>query len=229
MHSHPAHRPTDDSLPHCPLCRAPVSPTAIPDLSVMSAILLAQMVPDFVHDFRTPLRNIQASVETLRDGAIDDPAARDQFLDAIDREVGRLDQIVRMLWIGQWASGPVEIPSQLAEAHRQVDAQFGVDWPVDLNGVADAAGRAAGGYSLLLGVVAYCILRTVSRVSSSHTTIAYALRADRLVGTATVSGVRSMDGPGWNMVRFVALASGATAVAQVADGGLTLRWEYPLV
>ncbi|MFN8556560.1 MAG: histidine kinase dimerization/phospho-acceptor domain-containing protein [Dehalococcoidia bacterium] len=56
---------------------------------------------DFVanvsHELRTPLAGIKAVVETLRDGAIDDPAAAEDFLARVDAEVDRLVQLVEEL------------------------------------------------------------------------------------------------------------------------------------
>ena len=56
---------------------------------------------DFVanvsHELRTPLAGIKAVVETLRDGALDDPTAADEFLGRVDAEVDRLVQLVEEL------------------------------------------------------------------------------------------------------------------------------------
>lgn len=49
------------------------------------------------HELRTPLAGIKAVVETLRDGALDDPPAAAQFLDMVDNEVDRLVQLVEEL------------------------------------------------------------------------------------------------------------------------------------
>jgi two-component system phosphate regulon sensor histidine kinase PhoR len=56
---------------------------------------------DFVanvsHELRTPLAGIKAVVETLRDGALEDREAADQFLEQVDTEVDRLVQLVEEL------------------------------------------------------------------------------------------------------------------------------------
>jgi two-component system, OmpR family, phosphate regulon sensor histidine kinase PhoR len=56
---------------------------------------------DFVanvsHELRTPLAGIKAVVETLRDGAMHDPVAADEFLERVDSEVDRLVQLVEEL------------------------------------------------------------------------------------------------------------------------------------
>lgn len=67
---------------------------------------------DFVanvsHELRTPLAGIKAMVETLRDGALDDRAAADEFLVQVDGEVDRLVQLVEeLLQLARIESGAV--------------------------------------------------------------------------------------------------------------------------
>lgn len=56
---------------------------------------------DFVanvsHELRTPLTALRALVETLQDGAADDPATRSEFLHGIEVEVERMSQIIAEL------------------------------------------------------------------------------------------------------------------------------------
>jgi len=56
---------------------------------------------DFVsnvsHELRTPLASLKALVETLRDGALDDPPAAQRFLNRIEAEVDTMTQIVEEL------------------------------------------------------------------------------------------------------------------------------------
>ncbi len=57
-----------------------------------------QMQTDFVanvsHELRTPLTAVKGTVETLRDGAVDDPEVRDRFLETIENETDRLIRLV---------------------------------------------------------------------------------------------------------------------------------------
>jgi two-component system phosphate regulon sensor histidine kinase PhoR len=59
---------------------------------------LERLRQDFVanvsHELKTPLANIASSVETLSDGAIDEPAIRGQFLDEIASQSARLAVLV---------------------------------------------------------------------------------------------------------------------------------------
>jgi signal transduction histidine kinase len=60
-----------------------------------------QMQVDFVanvsHELRTPLTAVKGTVETLRDGAVDDPQVRDRFLATVENETDRLIRLVNDL------------------------------------------------------------------------------------------------------------------------------------
>jgi signal transduction histidine kinase len=62
-----------------------------------------QVQTDFVanvsHELRTPLTAIKGLVETLRDGAVDDPEVRDRFLESVEGETDRLIRLVNDLLI----------------------------------------------------------------------------------------------------------------------------------
>jgi len=62
---------------------------------------LEQARSDFVanvsHELRTPITSIKGFVETLRDGALDDPQDARRFVDIIDRQANRLDAIIEDL------------------------------------------------------------------------------------------------------------------------------------
>jgi two-component system sensor histidine kinase BaeS len=59
----------------------------------------SQFVSDVSHELRTPLTSIKGLVETLRDGAVDDPAVRDRFLTSVESETDRLIRLVNDLLI----------------------------------------------------------------------------------------------------------------------------------
>jgi two-component system phosphate regulon sensor histidine kinase PhoR len=54
-------------------------------------------ISNISHELRTPLASLQALVDTLRDGALDDPPATRRFLDRIETEVQSLSQMVQEL------------------------------------------------------------------------------------------------------------------------------------
>jgi two-component system phosphate regulon sensor histidine kinase PhoR len=69
---------------------------------------------DFVsnvsHELRTPLASLRALVETLRDGALDDPPAAHRFLDRMEVEVDALTQMVEeLLELSRIESGQVPL------------------------------------------------------------------------------------------------------------------------
>jgi two-component system phosphate regulon sensor histidine kinase PhoR len=78
---------------------------------------------DFVsnvsHELRTPLAGLKALVETLRDGAMEDPPAALRFLDRMDTEVDALTQIVQeLLELSRVESGQAPLrlaPTPMAE------------------------------------------------------------------------------------------------------------------
>jgi signal transduction histidine kinase/HAMP domain-containing protein len=62
------------------------------------------------HELRTPLSSIVSAVELLQTGAKDDPAARDRFLDLIEREADRLSRLTRALLVLARAEAREESP-----------------------------------------------------------------------------------------------------------------------
>jgi signal transduction histidine kinase len=59
----------------------------------------SQFVSDVSHELRTPLTSIKGLVETLRDGAVDDPEVRDKFLTTVEGETDRLIRLVNDLLV----------------------------------------------------------------------------------------------------------------------------------
>lgn len=106
---------------------------------------------DFVsnvsHELRTPLASLRALVETLRDGAMDDPPAAERFLDRMEVEVDALTQMVgELLELSRIESGqvplrlsvfsPADVLGEGAERLRpqteRADISLSVDVPNDL-------------------------------------------------------------------------------------------------
>jgi len=54
-------------------------------------------ISNISHELRTPLASLQALVDTLRDGALDDPPAARHFLDRMETEVEALTQMAQEL------------------------------------------------------------------------------------------------------------------------------------
>jgi len=77
------------------------------------------LAADISHELKNPLAGIRGAAELLRDGASDDPEARERFLDMILDDAARLDRIV----------------SRLFELARVEDDQS-ILLPVDLGAIA---------------------------------------------------------------------------------------------
>jgi signal transduction histidine kinase len=88
----------------------PLRPTGQDELGRLSRTFIAmrdrlqavermrtQFVSDVSHELRTPLTAVKGSVETLRDGAVDEPAVRERFLASIESETDRLIRLVNDL------------------------------------------------------------------------------------------------------------------------------------
>ncbi len=83
------------------------------------------LAADISHEFKTPLAGIRGAAELLRDGAADEPVARDRFLAMIEDDTLRLDRLV----------------SRLLELAR-VEDDRGTPLPVDVGALAaEAAAR----------------------------------------------------------------------------------------
>jgi two-component system phosphate regulon sensor histidine kinase PhoR len=111
-------------------------------------------ISNISHELRTPLASLKALVDTLRDGALDDPPAAQRFLDRIETEVDAMTQMVQeLLELSRIESGRVPlrlVPTPVADVvtpplerlHPQAERaglSLTVDLPSDLPPVlADA-------------------------------------------------------------------------------------------
>lgn len=114
-------------------------------------------ISNISHELRTPLASLKALVETLRDGAIDDPPAAERFLSHAEYEVDALTQMVEeLLELTRIESGMVPLrlsPTPVADVvlppvdrfRRQAerhDLTLIVEMPGDLPPVMSDASRA---------------------------------------------------------------------------------------
>lgn len=90
-------------------------PGAVIVIDDMTDVRLAErMRQDFVanasHELKTPLAVIKSSVETLLDGAAEDPEAREMFLGQVAREADRLADLIKdMLALSRIESGAIRL------------------------------------------------------------------------------------------------------------------------
>lgn len=110
------------------------------------------LAADLSHEFKTPLTGIRGAAELLRDGATDDPEAKDRFLAMILDDAARLDRLVsRLLELARVEDDRgVELPVDLAALARAcaarawpVPVEVDVDVDLDMTGDPFVPGRAA--------------------------------------------------------------------------------------
>ena len=78
------------------------------------------------HELRTPLASLAALVDTLRDGALDDPPAAQRFLDRMEVEVDKMTQMVQeLLELSRVESG--QLPLRLSPTSVQQIVNPAVD------------------------------------------------------------------------------------------------------
>jgi signal transduction histidine kinase len=86
------------------------------------------LVANVSHELRTPLTAVKGLVETLRDGAVDDPSVRDSFLASIEQQNDRLIRLVNeLLTLSRADSDALALqrrPCDLAALARQVAGQL---------------------------------------------------------------------------------------------------------
>lgn len=114
---------------------------AFEDLSALAQ--MDQMRRDFVanvsHELKTPLTAMIGFIETLRGPARDDAAARDRFLDIMEREAGRMNRLIQDL---------LSLSRVQSEERRRPSIQ--IDLPLLLRGVLATMGPAAQAAGLVL-------------------------------------------------------------------------------
>jgi signal transduction histidine kinase len=90
--------------------------------------LRTNFVSDVSHELRTPLTAIKGFVETLQDGAADDPIARDRFLQTIAAETEQLTRLTSdLLLLTRADAGRLDlhlVPTDLVTCARRAAAQL---------------------------------------------------------------------------------------------------------
>jgi len=90
--------------------------------------LRTNFVSDVSHELRTPLTAIKGTIETLRDGAADDPTVRDHFLHTVAAETERLIRLTNdLLLLTRADAGRLDLrlaPTDLVASARRAIAQL---------------------------------------------------------------------------------------------------------
>ncbi|NPV69806.1 MAG: HAMP domain-containing protein [Firmicutes bacterium] len=105
--------------------------------------LRREFVANVSHELRTPLTSVKSYVETLADGAVEDPALTRQFLTTVSKETDRMNRLVRDLLelasLDQndtlWDRRPIALGDAVIEAVTLIRPQTdrkGISLQVDL-------------------------------------------------------------------------------------------------
>jgi len=201
------------------------------------------LAADISHEFKTPLTGIRGAAELLREGAADDPEARDRFLAMIVDDAARLDRLVsRLLELARVEDDRGSAaPIDLGELARACAAR---PWPVPVVVTGDATLMArAGSRRVMIGrgpLVAAAIENLVANavdfadagpveIAITGARVAVANRGPALSAHARAHvwdrfySTRQSSGLGLAIVRSVALAHGGR-VGVDCDGGVTTFW-----
>jgi len=85
-----------------------------------------EFVANVSHELRTPLSLIKGYVETLRDGALDNPQVAQKFLETIDRNAERLTLLIEdLLTISELESGRMKLELQPVSLKPTVEKVLG--------------------------------------------------------------------------------------------------------
>ncbi len=183
------------------------SDTSIGALVVMNDITrlksLETMRRDFVanvsHELKTPITSIKGFVETLRDGALDDPESARRFLDIILRHADRLNAIIDDLLSLSRVEQDAESDAIRFERVPMIDIlrnavgmcdpkareksiAIGIDCPGDLTVLVNADLMEQAVVNLLDNAIKYS-------GNESSVQVAASIEYDRVVVTVTDSGI----------------------------------------
>jgi two-component system sensor histidine kinase ChvG len=209
------------------------------------------LAADISHEFKSPLTSIRGAAELLREGAADDPPARERFLGNIIEDVQRLDRLVtRLLELSRIEAevAPAEIFDYEALVREAAErcrdrAEIAISYRSKTTQVLGRRGHVASALSNLLdnavqhhapgSVISVHVsdapggmLRT--SVSNRGPVISEAVMAriwDRFFTTRAKQGG---TGLGLAIVASIVKAhGGAVSVASTAEDGTTFSFDLP--
>jgi two-component system phosphate regulon sensor histidine kinase PhoR len=140
-----------------------------------------EFVANASHELRTPVASILSAVETLVDGAANDPEAMKSFLDMIERNANRLKSLVNdLLTLSQIESGSLvidlhpialrsaveEVFKSLAPQARNKETRLVCRVPTNLRVMATEAGIEHVFNNLLDNAIKYCPPRATVTVAA---------------------------------------------------------------
>lgn len=145
-----------------------------------------EFVANVSHELRTPLSLIKGYVETLLDGARNNPEVAERFLKIIERNAQRLDLLIQdLLTISALEAGRVKLNLQTVELRPLVEKVLG-----DLKPPAD--NKSISFVNQLPDLIATADVGRLEQVFANL--VDNAIKYGRTQGTVTIGGGKTGDG-----------------------------------
>jgi len=145
-----------------------------------------EFVANVSHELRTPLSLIKGYVETLLDGARNDPEVAERFLKIIERNAQRLDLLIQdLLTISALESGRLKLSPQSVELRPLAEKVF-----ADLK--PPAAAKSINLINTLPDLTATADVNRLEQVFANL--VDNAIKYGRAQGNVTVGGKKTDDG-----------------------------------
>lgn len=154
--------------------------------------LRREFVANVSHELKTPLTTVKSYVETLLDGAADDPEVRNRFLHVVESESDRMARLVRDLLrltqmdegTARWEIRPQNVADLIGETAARLSVQasakgVSVSWRVDPDtpqGLYD--------YDKLQQVLLNLMVNAIQYTQSGGAVLVTASRADEMIRVA---------------------------------------------
>jgi signal transduction histidine kinase len=119
-----------------------------------------EFVSNAAHELRNPIAGISGSIEVLRSGAKDDPAAREHFLARLSEDADRISRLTeslltlaRMEAVGEGGSEALDVAIAVEEAIQALTAPEGLRVEIDVEGELAAQGDRVLLRQVLIGLL----------------------------------------------------------------------------
>ena len=120
----------------------------------------ADFVSNAAHELRNPLAGISSSIEVLREGAKDDPEARDHFLSRLAEDTERMNRLTQALLtlarvesLGPGETEGVDVPVAIRDSVAAVEAPPGIEVMVEVEPELAAAADPTLLRQVLIGLL----------------------------------------------------------------------------